>query len=386
MIDISSKIKENYPLKDLTTFHIGGPARYFMEVSSQDELVSALDFAKDKGVSIYIIGGGSNILFSDKGFDGLVIKPSLKGREILNEDDQAVTLKTASGESLDDIVGWTVEQGLCGMENLSFVPGLMAGLAVQNVNCYGHDASNIIQAVEVFDTQDNSIKTLLNKECEFGYRRSIFNTTEKGKYVVLSVILKLSKKCKPVIIYPDVMKWFEGRDHSTITLSEIREAIIEIRKGKDQDPVEHWSAGSFFRNLLLTDKEFEELHSNVEKNYGSESAKGLVELRNRFSKVEDFYKSQTGVNDSARKKEIKIPIAFILDRVMGLKGTKVGDAMISEKQVICILNIGNATADDVMNLFKKVRQLVHKKTGMIVEPEPELVGFGEEELKEYFAL
>jgi len=380
------QIKENYSLKELTTMKVGGPAKYFAEASTIDELKQAVDFARDKEVEIFMLGGGSNIIVSDSGFDGMVIRFLNTGREIVSEDDISVTIKVAAGEVLDDIVAWTVEQGWCGIENLSYVPGYAAGLAIQSVNAYGHDAGNVIESVEVLELATGDMQTMTNEECRFGYRRSRFNQEDKGRYVVLTITLKLSKKCMPVLKYPDVVKWFEDRDHSDVKLSEIREAITEIRKRKGMDPHNIKSTGSTFKNLLLTQEEFDILHTNVQKNYGEEKAQALVELKDRFARVEDLYKSQTGVSEIDRDARIKIPTAFLFDKIMNLKGTSVGDAQISHKQAIAIINTGNATADDVMQLFKKIRQLVHKQTGMIVTNEPELIGFSQKELDNYFGL
>ena len=186
--------------------------------------------------------------------------------------------------------------------------------------------------------------------------------------------------------YPDVKKWFEGREQSTITTKEISQAISEIRKNKGQDPSVIWSAGSFFKNLLLTENEFQKLMENIKNNFGDNWAQQVLELKNKFSHVETIYASQTDVKKLDNERRIKIPIGFIMDKILNLKGTRVGGAVISEKQVINIINTGNATSDDIMQLFKKIRQLIYQKTGMIIENEPELIGFNEKELKEYFEL
>ena len=182
------------------------------------------------------------------------------------------------------------------------------------------------------------------------------------------------------------MKWFEGRDHSEISTKQISEAITAIRKREELDPDVVWSAGSTFKNLLLTEDEFETLYKNVKKNYGDEVVRELLELKDKFASVEELYKSQTGVAEIDKGAKIKIPTAFIMDRVMNLKGTSVGDAAISDKQAITIVNRGNATSEDVMKLFKKIRQLIYSMTGMKVTNEPEFMGFSQEELDYYFDL
>ncbi len=380
------EIKENYLLSQSTTLHVGGVARYFVQTNNIDELKDALAFAKNKELPFFILGGGSNIVISDSGFNGFVIRFINKGREIISENDSLVTFKVAGGEVLDEIIGWAVNNAWCGMENLSYVPGNVAGLVIQNVNAYGHDASNIIDAVEIFDIKSRKIKKLLNKDCHFSYRSSRFNTVDKGKYIITYIYIKLQKKCNPILTYPTVVKWFEGKDKRNITLNEIREAITTIRKSRSHDPEKVWSVGSFFKNLLLTEKEFETMFENVKNNFGDEKAEELIEIKNKFEKVESLYTSQTGITDIDKGKRIKIPTAWVNDRLLNLKGVSVGGAQISKEQAITIINNGNSTADDVMELFKKVRQLVYKKTGMIVTNEPELIGFSKEKLENYFRL
>lgn len=332
-------VATDVPLRDHTTLHIGGPARYFSVVSTIDEIREAIQFAKTKNLPILILGGGSNMLVSDQGFDRVVIKPRLLGFTIEGE-----TVTIAAGENWDECAARIVEAGLWGIENLSFVPGSAAGLAVQNVGAYGQEASDVIESVEVFDTKLNSEARIMNNECRFGYRSSIFNTTEKGRYVILSITLKLSKTGKPNTSYGVVADSLPG----------MREAIITVRKSKGQDTSEFWSAGSFFKNPIVSEEQYAKLGSDVPR-----------------------YPAAHGV---------KVPAGYLLDKICNLKGLTVGGAQLSERQVINIINLGSATAHDVLSLFQKARQIVHATTGITLVNEPELIGFSEGELEKYLKL
>ena len=321
-------MRENVLLRDHTTFHIGGPARYFIEVKNISELRESVDFAHKKKLPILILGGGSNMLVSDRGFNGVVIRLRFFGFEI-NEE----RVKISASENWDECARRIVEHGLWGIENLSFVPGDAAGLAIQNVGAYGQEARNAIEYVEVYDTIANVECRMTNEECKFRYRQSIFNTEKRGQYVILSVTLKLSKKGAPNTSY----------GVKADSLAGMREAIIAVRKSKGQDPSEYHSAGSFFKNPIITEKQYAALGPGVPR-----------------------YPADGGV---------KIPAGYLLDKICNLKGLTVGGAKLSELQVINIINFNNATASDALNLFKKARDTVFAKTGIMLENEPELIGF-----------
>ncbi len=334
------EIRENIPLKDYTTFRIGGPARFFVEVTTEEELADAFLFARKKSLITLIIGGGSNMLVSDRGFDGLVIHQKFAGFKI---EGEKVTI--GAGENWDECARKIVEAGLWGIENLSFVPGDAAGLAVQNVGAYGQEASQVIEDVYVYDIKhDTSYWMDHASVCEFGYRSSIFNTSRRGEFVIMSIALRLSKNGKPNTSY--------GLKEGTI--QEMRDQVIAIRKSKGQDPNEYRSAGSFFKNAILTDEEFRKLPEEIRK----------------------------GAWDEPNGKH-KIPAGFLLDKICNLKGLAVGGAKLSELQVINIINTGGATADDVLDLYKKARDIVFEKTSIRLINEPELVGFTGEGTRGY---
>lgn len=363
------EIKENISMKDRTTFGIGGPARYFLEAGTPEELIKAFNFADQKTIPVFILGGGSNILISDVGFPGLVVSVRNKGIEVIEENDNEVKIKVGSSEVWDEVVEYAVNHGWWGIENLSHIPGKTGGVPVQNVGAYGQEAKNVIESVEVFDVKNKVVKRITNNECAFGYRKSIFNKEAKGKFVVLSTIFKLKKQGEPNITYPDVIKYFKEKNIIAPTLEQVRKAIISIRDNKLPNPKIIGNAGSFFKNIVLSNNEYQELLGNMQKNFSNEVMQKITELKNKFSTDES----------------IKIPAAFVID-ICGLKGQKVGGAKVNEKQALVIVNDNNnATAKDVLELAKKVTTTVQEKTGIYITLEPELIGFTDKELQEYLS-
>jgi UDP-N-acetylmuramate dehydrogenase len=355
------QIKENIKLADYTTFHIGGPADYFCVVEDFGEIREALDFAKQKNIPVLILGGGSNVLISDEGFRGLVMHVVNPGFEMIEEDDSSVLVIVGSGEVWDNVVKTTVEKGWWGIENLSHIPGLMGGFAVQNVGAYGQEASQVVLSVTALDMSDNSLCTFKNSECNFTYRKSIFNTTEKGKYIILQTVIRLSKTPKPNVSYGDVSGYFQNKNIISPTQEQIREAIIEIRNKKFPFPkeVKGGNAGSFFRGPLLDEDSFAKMKGQIIETFGAEAGNKLQSMESRL-KVPQGYKT---------------PFAFILD-LCGVKGFQMGGAQVNSSQPSIILNAtGQASARDVIELFKKVQKQVYKKLGVHFEIEPELVGF-----------
>jgi UDP-N-acetylmuramate dehydrogenase len=357
------RIEENRSFKELTTFKIGGPARYFAEVLSADELREAISFASTERVPIFVLGGGSNMLVNDHGVQAVVVRVSNRGIEKVDENETTVTLRVGSGEVWDDVVKYASEHELWGIENLSRIPGRAGALAVQNVGAYGAEASQVILYVEVFDRKTNELATLANRECGFSYRKSIFNTTEKDRYVILYTTIALSKIPNPNLNYPDLRKRFE--DISSPNLIQIRQAIKEIRDAKFPFPDEsiEGNAGSFFKNSVLSDEEYRDLEQRFAQNIPDQLER-LRQIRNKFPHADG----------------IKIPSAFILD-ACGLKTYELGNAKLNPTQPVVVLNANaNASAAEVLTLVMEVRVVVKAKTGLHLLTEPELIGFTADEL------
>lgn len=373
------KILENVPLAPLTTLKVGGNTKYFAEVSTLEELKEATDFAREKDLPVFVIGGGSNLVVSDSGFNGLILKLNILGKEIIKRDVDDVWVKVGAGEVLDEFIAWLVKEELFGMENLSWVPGFMGAFAIQNVGCYGQDASQVLESITAYDTQEKKVVELSNKDLKFRYRSSILNKEEKGRYVVLDCLLKLNKFGSSNLSYIDVKKYFVKKGIMQPSLVQMREAVIAIRDKKGQDIKVYKSAGSFFSNLLLTSGEFENLKVKVREVAGDKIANDFEEIGAKFTASDEL--DASGVSGKR-----KVPSGFLLDIVLNLKGTRVGGAVLSQKQVLNLLNDSNASSDDVMELFRKVRNIAWQKLRVKIINEPELVGFTKEELDHYFSL
>lgn len=360
-------IQEHYLLKHLTTFKIGGPARYFGEAHCQDDVAQALQFVRQKHLPLFILGGGSNVLISDRGFPGLVLKLCLKGFEVVKEDDEHVWLKVAAGELWDDVVSRAVNAGWWGIENLAYIPGCAGALAVQNAGAYGQEAREVIETVEVCEVATGDRKIFSHKDCQFGYRTSVFNSSFQGKYLILHTVLRLKKNGVPNLGYRELREFFAEKDRPA--LQELRSAIIAIRRKKLPDPEQIGNAGSFFKNFLLSPQEFEQLCQNVERSLGHAASVKIQVLRSPQAEGLAM---------------IKVPTALLLD-LCGVKDWQVGGSAVYHSHPLILINASSqATAHEVLSLVQKIRQQVYHHTGLTLVPEPAMVGFEEQELHSYF--
>jgi UDP-N-acetylmuramate dehydrogenase len=337
------KIRENVSLKDYTTFRIGGKARYFTDVQSEAELKEAVMFSSREKIPVFILGGGSNTLVSDGGFSGLVIRIGIQG--ISSEDRGGkVKVRVGAGEDWDQFVSRMVSKGLFGVENLSYIPGIVGAAPIQNIGAYGSEVKDTIEAVEVFDTEILEMKTLTNSKCGFGYRTSIFKTEIGRKWIVTSVIFKLSKKGIPNISYKDVALYFT-QNRKGLTLSSIRDAVIAVRKGKLPDVKNIGTAGSFFKNPIITRDKYEELKAT-------------------FGEIPGVLIS--GVS-------VKVPAGWLLDHIGGFRDVRRGDAGVWNRQALVIVNLGKATSKNILSLASVMREKIKKETGITLEPEVVIV-------------
>lgn len=351
-------IQENIPLAPFTTFKIGGPARYFAEIHSEAELIEALDFAEQNALPIFILGGGSNILVADEGFHGLVLRIAIKGIKSKSHGGQVV-ITAGAGEEWDDFVALCVKQNLAGVECLSGIPGLVGGTPVQNVGAYGQEVSETISAVRVYDRQQKRIVELSNADCKFDYRRSIFNSSKRERYVVLEVTYALATNKSPAIRYPDVKNFFAGREPEP-SLQEVRDAVRIIRSRKAMlimpDDPDCQSAGSFFKNPIITESEFEDLERIARK-------LGLVTAKEQ---IPEFKTSDS---------KIKVPAAWLIERAGFQKGHQKGRAAISSKHPLALVNRGGASAREIITLATDIQSRVHEVFNIKLFPEPLLISF-----------
>ncbi len=330
-------IEQNVPLAQLTTFRVGGVARYFVSVKSVPELTEAVSFAKEEGLPFFVLGGGSNTLVPDFGFPGLVIKNEIRGIK-MKEEDGAFILEVGAGENWDDFVNFTVSQGLYGLENLSYIPGNVGGAPVQNIGAYGAEVKDTIEGVEVFDPEKMEFRTLSNEACGFSYRDSIFKHKKGSRLVITKVIFKLSKQGRVNIGYKDLKERFKDRYSSDVALSEVREAVVDIRKNKLPDWKVVSTAGSFFKNPIIT--------------------------KSHFEKLKKMYPEITGFSEGNK---VKVPLAWILDKVCDLKGMEEGNVGLFPKQPLAVVNLGDATFDEIKQFTDKIAALIKEKTEIEVE-------------------
>lgn len=347
------RIQENILLAPLTTFRIGGPAKYFVEIQNSAEAQQALRFARDGNLPVFILGGGSNILVSDAGFSGLVIRNNIRQLEVQNNGRRAV-VRVGGGENWDEFVRWAVEMNLAGAENLAGIPGTVGAAPVQNIGAYGSEVGKIIASVSAIDIHSGLEREFAPAECAFGYRDSFFKSAAPGKFLITRVVFSLTPGGRPeVSSYPDLEKYFSG--HSRPTLTEIRRAVIEIRARKGMvilDGYETYSsAGSFFKNPVVTVKEFESLYRFFERDTSSSW----------------FWASGDGW--------VKISAARLIEASGFPRGHREGRVGISPKHSLAIINLGGATAAEVVNFVGKIKAAVEDKFGIRLEPEVQFVGF-----------
>lgn len=348
------KIEENISLAALTTFAIGGPARWLAAIGSEDELVEVVAWARGRALPLFVLGGGSNLLVSDAGFDGLVMRMALKGVE-----QQGSLLRAAAGVEWDDFVSLAVSRGYAGVECLAGIPGTVGGTPVQNVGAYGQEVGTSIERVRAFDLQSNVFMEFAAADCGFSYRRSRFNTVDRGRYIVTRVDFRLTENGRPQLDYADLKKHFAA-SVAEPSLAEVAEAVRAIRRAKGMSMVEGESdcrsAGSFFKNPVVEPERAAQVRAFAEEH-------GLS-LRT--------YPTADG-------KE-KIPAAWLIEQAGFPRGFALGRAAISTRHTLALTNLGGATAADVLALAACIRQGVAQRFQIRLEMEPVRVGFASDPL------
>jgi UDP-N-acetylmuramate dehydrogenase len=346
------EIQENVPLAPLTTLKVGGPARYFVEATSPDDVRAALHETRVLNLPLFVLGGGSNLVVADAGFRGLVLKIALRGIDHRREDGNVI-FEVAAGEDWDGFVAHAVRNNCAGVECMSGIPGTVGGTPVQNVGAYGQEAGNTISEVQTLDLHSGEVRTLCGEACGFAYRTSIFNSTERGRHIILRVSYALESGGQPHIEYADLKKFFAGHA-ATPTLQETRDAVRQIRHTKAMLIVEGdedaRSAGSFFKNPLISEDEYARL-------LGLAGARGLSVPR--FSTAEG----------------VKVPAAWLVEQSGLHKGYSRGAVGISRKHALAIVNRGGATAAEVVALKDEIEQRVREAWEIELDPEPVFVGF-----------
>ena len=333
------QIEEYIPLSRFTTFKIGGPARFFIRARSVTDLKNALEFAQGRKLPFFILGGGSNILAPDAGFAGVVIKNEISGLDISKKNTHDVLVKVGSGENWDLLVMLFSAKGLFGAENLAGIPGTVGATPVQNIGAYGTEIKDIVDSVEVLNSKTGRLRKMENAECKFAYRESIFKRKEGKDLIITSVTFRLKKKGKLNLEYKDIQKYFADKKIEPKTPEEVRCAVLEIRAGKFPDLKTCGTAGSFFKNVIISKKQYEK-------------------LLKKFPSMPSY---------PMGKKELKIPTAWILDTVCGFRGVREKNVGTFERQALVLVNHGGASAREVRDLAIKMQKAVKQKTGIAIE-------------------
>ncbi|MBI2189290.1 MAG: UDP-N-acetylmuramate dehydrogenase [Acidobacteria bacterium] len=338
------------PLAPLTTLGVGGPARWFVRATTADAVAAADRWARDESLPMFVLGGGSNLVIADAGFDGLVVQIAIGGIEIGQQGAETV-FHVGAGELWDDVVAAAVARGLAGLECLSGIPGSVGGTPVQNVGAYGQEVSDTIREVTVFDRAAVRVTTLSGDECGFAYRTSRFKGNDAGRFVICDVRFAL-RSGPPTVTYPDLVAMFAGRSPGSVTLHEVREAVLAIRRRKgmvvDESDPDTRSVGSFFMNPIVT----AEVHARLAAAAGS-AAPGFPTGDGR----------------------VKIPAAWLIERAGFARGHRRGRAGVSSKHPLALVNLGGATSRDVLALAVEIKRRVSDRFGMALRPEPAFVGF-----------
>ncbi len=346
------RLERNVPLAPLTTLGIGGPARIFIRAGSVDEIREAVAWAAAQHEPLFVLGGGSNLLVADKGFDGVVLQIDMRGITVLAESPEAVTVYVAAGERWDDFVAHAVVSGWAGIECLAGIPGLTGATPIQNVGAYGQDVSETIIGVEAIERDTGRVVTLTNWDCGFGYRHSAFKSSAKGLYIVAGVTFRLIPGGAATIRYPELQKYLDEHDVDAGDLRQVRDAVITIRKRKgmvlDPSDPDTRSDGSFFMNPVVTSAEFDEF------------------LRRAGTKNVPHFPSGD---------QIKLSAAWLIEHAGFHKGFVHGNVGLSSKHTLAVINRGGGTAREVLDLVTMIQDRVRAEFDVEIRPEPNFIGF-----------
>ncbi len=336
------QILKDYDLTPLNTFGVPARTKFFAEVASEAELQELLTMEEFKTNKQLFLGGGSNVLFT-RDWDGIVVLNKIKGIEILEDNADDVVVRAMSGEVWHDLVIFAVQRKLWGIENLSFVPGTVGAAPMQNIGAYGGELKNTLENVEAVEIATGAKRIFSKEECKLGYRDSIFKSTIKGEYFITAVTLRLSKKEKKNISYRVLREHLEQNKIDVKEPKDISDAVTHIRKTKLPDPKVLGNAGSFFKNVFVDEKKFQELHTS-------------------YPDMPFF--EEDGI--------VKIPSGWLIEQC-GWKGKKVGNTGVHDRQALVLVNHGGASGEEIRNLSEAIIDSVYAKFGLKLTPEVNLI-------------
>lgn len=336
------EIQTNFSLKNHNTFGIEASAKQFVAVHDTTELKTILE--QNKTEKKFILGGGSNMLLT-KDIDALVIHVDLKGKKIIKEDEDFAWIESQAGENWHEFVLWTIDQNFGGLENMSLIPGNVGTTPVQNIGAYGAEIKDTFVSCEAMSIENQEMRSFTKSECHFGYRESVFKNEAKDQYVITSVVFKLTKRNHKInTSYGDISGELAKNNITNPTLKDVSNAVIAIRQSKLPDPKELGNSGSFFKNPILKKSDFEKIH-------------------HQFPEMKYYEVSET---------EVKVPAGWLIEQA-GFKGKRFGDAGIHKNQALVLVNYGNATGQEILEVSKTIQKTIFETFGIHIEAEVNVI-------------
>lgn len=334
-------IRTNIPLKNFTTMKLGGPARFFVEVRSPKEVVEVYKNAKAHNLPVFILGGGSNVVATDEGFAGIIIRIRIPGFTVIADDINATMIQVGAGEPWDSVVERAVSMNLSGIEALSGIPGTTGGTPIQNVGAFGQEVSETIESLVAYDTQTDTFVTIQNADCEFTYRNSIFRAADMGRYIVTSIIFKLSKNPPQPPFYEALQTYFAEHSITIFTVKSVRAAVLDIRTNKLPDPALMPNTGSFFKNAIVEDWQLSGLRA-------------ISPDIPTYDMGDDHY---------------KVPTGWLIEQT-GLKGKVLHGMKIHDKNALVLINESATSYADLAAARDEIIGAVRDKFQIQIEQEP----------------
>ena len=336
------QIHKNFSLKKYNTFGIEAKAGQFVSVQSVDELIKVLN--ENPTTKKFILGGGSNMLLTQD-INALVIHLDLKGKKIIDENDDFVWVESQAGENWHEFVIWTIDQNFGGLENLSLIPGNVGTTPIQNIGAYGVEIKDTFVLCEAIHIETQELMIFTNEKCKFGYRESIFKNEVKDEFIITSVVFKLTKKNHKLnTSYGAIETELEKQHITNPTLKDVSNAVISIRQSKLPDPKELGNSGSFFKNPVILKTDFEK-------------------IQQKFPEMPHYVVSET---------EVKVPAGWLIEQV-GFKGKRFGDAGIHKNQALVLVNYGNATGREILAVAKDIQATIEATFSISIETEVNII-------------
>ena len=334
-------VHTNIPLKNYLTMKLGGSARFMATVTTPEEAAAACKNAVAQSIPFFILGGGSNVVARDEGFDGLVIRNRILGFDVVAEDSQSKTFRIGAGENWDEIVAKTVQMGLSGIEAMSAIPGTAGAAPVQNVGAYGQEIADTLVSLEAYDSKENRFVSLSNSECGFAYRHSTFRGDQSGRYLITYIVLKLYKSVPEPPFYAALQDYLDAHSVTLYTPASIREAVIAIRSEKLPDPLRLPNSGSFFKNAIIEQWQ-------------------LDELKKQWPDIPSY---------DLGDKQVKIPTGWLIEHA-GLKGKLLSGIKVHDKNALVLINESATSYNDLASARSQIIATVRDTFRIQIEQEP----------------